>query len=108
MSALAIVAVSVAYALVGLVVACRIATLNAYRLLREHNSRSYNRNDQREDPNGEHWFGGACFGFLAAVVWPLVILASAFRGVLFAPPRDVQLDRQAKRIAELEEKLEIR
>lgn len=79
----------------------------AWHWLAEYNREWKPYRGLRRQPNGEQWFGGACLGLLAGTVWPLVLAASLSRGVLFAPPRDVQLAREQERVRELERELGI-
>jgi ABC-type xylose transport system permease subunit len=104
MTAVAVIALSVVYGVVGLVVACRVVTLLAWYWLAENN-RTYRQ--QHPVPETAQWFGAGAVGLCCAAIWPVVLVAAALRGVLFAPPRDVQVKRQAERIAELESELEI-
>jgi hypothetical protein len=109
MSALAIVVLSLGYGMLGLTVGCRIASLLAWRWMADDNRRraGHSYHASLLHPDGEQWFGAACLGLLSALVWPLVVLGAVFRGVLFSPPRDIRIEQQEKRIAELERELEI-
>lgn len=108
MSALAIVALSVGYALVAVVTACRIASVLAWDWHLQKQARFGDNPYMRaEKPDGDQWFGAGCLGIVAASIWPLTGTAYVARGRLFAPPAEVTAKRQRERIAELERELEI-
>lgn len=108
------IAVAIAiYALVGLVVGCRVDTLVAWHWLANYN-KSWDRYGigasryvKAVPTTTDHWAGAGTLGAVCGAIWPVVVVAAALRGVLFAPPRDVQIKRQQDRIAELEKELEI-
>lgn len=108
MSALAIVALSLGYALGAVLATCRVATLLAYHWMQAHNRGwSAYSSHQLASPNGDQWFGAAAIGLVAGVAWPLIAVAFAARGFLFRPPSDILAARQRERIAELEKELSL-
>lgn len=98
---------SLLYALVGVLIGCRVASIQAWRMLRVNHQKYRSLYSRQTEPDGEQWTGAGMIGLMAASLWPLVLCAFLARGWLFAPPRDVQIKRQEERIAELERELEI-
>lgn len=95
----------VGYALGMLVVACRIATVLAWRSARR--SASYYYGDHDYSPTDNQWAVAIIDGFGAAILWPLVVMAWLGRRVLFAPPVVERERIQKRRIAALELELEL-
>lgn len=104
-----LMALAALYGIVAFATACRVTTLLAWHFVLTHNSKlPGNQYWEISIPGGEQWVGGAVLGLAAGLTWPLVAVVFTMRGWLFAPPRDVQIERQRQQIAALERELEIR
>ena len=89
----------VVYVLVGVICACRITGLLAWRMWAIDNSLSPN------SPDGLQWFGAAFFGILGGLFWPLAIIPLTFRRLFFRPPAEIrqwlelqEIERQMKEL----------
>lgn len=96
------------YLAVWLWVGCRVGTKFAWAFL-ENDRKAYPSSFRNHtSPTEFHWGGGVVFGLVLATVWPVITAGYLLRNQLFAPPKSVQAELDAKKVKQLEKELGIK